>query len=160
MPLRQHHLHGDDDDDEPGDVTAGDEHDGGDDQDDDEDGSRGVFAATAAKHAETAGDNGKHAGNEQDGKAGEKHGKRRKPLLIDLEGIEGGPVRGVFIRAPWVEETGDGVEVLAEVNGHPVAVRHDNVTAISFHPELTGDDREIAKDFLKMLAKRNAAKKD
>jgi len=50
-------------------------------------------------------------------------------------------VRGVFIRAPWVEETGDGVEVLAEVNGHPVAVRHDNVTAISFHPELTGDDR-------------------
>lgn len=60
---------------------------------------------------------------------------------IDLEGIEGGPVRGVFIRAPWVEETGEGVEVLAEVNGHPVAVRQDNVTAISFHPELTGDDR-------------------
>ena len=60
---------------------------------------------------------------------------------IHLEGIEGGPVRGVFIRAPWVEETGEGIEVLAEVNGHPVAVRQDNVTAISFHPELTGDDR-------------------
>ena len=60
---------------------------------------------------------------------------------IHLEGIEGGPVRGIFIRAPWVEETGEGVEVLAEVNGHPVAVRQDNVTAISFHPELTGDDR-------------------
>ena len=38
-------------------------------------------------------------------------------------------------------ETGEGIEVLAEVNGHPVAVRQDNVTAISFHPELTGDDR-------------------
>ena len=60
---------------------------------------------------------------------------------IHLEGIEGGPVRGIFIRAPWVEETGEGIEVLAEVNGHPVAVRQDNVTAISFHPELTGDDR-------------------
>ena len=60
---------------------------------------------------------------------------------IHLEGIEGGPLRGIFIRAPWVEETGEGVEVLAEVNGHPVAVRQDNVTAISFHPELTGDDR-------------------
>ena len=60
---------------------------------------------------------------------------------IHLEGIEGGPVRGIFIRAPWVEETGEGIEVLAEVNGHPVAVRQDNVTAISFPPELTGDDR-------------------
>ena len=60
---------------------------------------------------------------------------------IDLEGIEGGPVRGVFIRAPWVEETGDGVEVLAEVNGQPVAVRREHVTAISFHSELPGDDR-------------------
>ena len=60
---------------------------------------------------------------------------------IHLEGIEGGPVRGIFIRAPWVEETGEGIEVLAEVNGHTVAVRQDNVTAISFHPELTGDDR-------------------
>ena len=60
---------------------------------------------------------------------------------IHLEGIEGDPVRGIFIRAPWVEETGEGIEVLAEVNGHPVAVRQDNVTAISFHPELTGDDR-------------------
>ena len=60
---------------------------------------------------------------------------------IHLEGIAGGPVRGIFIRAPWVEETGEGIEVLAEVNGHPVAVRQDNVAAISFHPERTGDDR-------------------
>lgn len=49
--------------------------------------------------------------------------------------------RAVFIRAPWVEAVGDGVEVLAELRGHPVAVRQENVTAISFHPELTPDNR-------------------
>ena len=55
--------------------------------------------------------------------------------------IEGEPVRAVFIRAPWVEEVGEDVEVLAEVDGHPVAVRQGNVLAVAFHPELTGDDR-------------------
>ncbi|MDQ2701153.1 MAG: pyridoxal 5'-phosphate synthase glutaminase subunit PdxT [Actinomycetota bacterium] len=60
---------------------------------------------------------------------------------IEFGQVEGGPVRGVFIRAPWVEEVGDGVEVLAEVRDHPVAVRQGTVTAISFHPELTSDDR-------------------
>jgi 5'-phosphate synthase pdxT subunit len=50
-------------------------------------------------------------------------------------------LRAVFIRAPWVEEHGEGVEVLAEVDGHPVAVRQDNVLAIAFHPELTGERR-------------------
>jgi len=60
---------------------------------------------------------------------------------IEIQGIEGGPVRAVFIRAPWVESSGDGVEVLAEVRGHPVAVRQGTVTAVSFHPELTGDNR-------------------
>lgn len=58
-----------------------------------------------------------------------------------LEGVEGGPFRGVFIRAPWVEEVGADVEVLAEVDGHPVAVRQGNVVAVAFHPELTGDAR-------------------
>jgi 5'-phosphate synthase pdxT subunit len=42
---------------------------------------------------------------------------------VDVRGLDGGPVRAVFIRAPWVEEHGDEVEVLAEVDGHPVAVR-------------------------------------
>jgi len=55
--------------------------------------------------------------------------------------IEGEPVRAVFIRAPWIEEVGEDVEVLAEVDGHPVAVRQGNVLAVAFHPELTGDDR-------------------
>ena len=51
------------------------------------------------------------------------------------------PLRAVFIRAPWVEEHGDGVEVLAEVDGHPVAVRQGNILAVAFHPELTDERR-------------------
>ena len=53
--------------------------------------------------------------------------------------FEGEPLHAVFIRAPWVEDFGDGVEVLAEVDGHPVAVRQGNVLAVAFHPELSGD---------------------
>jgi len=60
---------------------------------------------------------------------------------LELDGFEGGPLRAVFIRAPWVEEHGVDVEVLAEVDGHPVAVRQGEVTAVAFHPELTGDAR-------------------
>ena len=60
---------------------------------------------------------------------------------LDLEGMGGAPIRAVFIRAPWVEQHGDGVEVLAEVDGRPVAVRQGNVVAVAFHPELSGDDR-------------------
>jgi pyridoxal 5'-phosphate synthase pdxT subunit len=59
---------------------------------------------------------------------------------LEMEGFEDA-VRAVFIRAPWVERAGEGVQVLAEVDGHPVAVRHGHVTAVAFHPELTGDDR-------------------
>ncbi|MFW5474030.1 pyridoxal 5'-phosphate synthase glutaminase subunit PdxT [Knoellia sp. CPCC 206450] len=55
------------------------------------------------------------------------------------------PVRAVFIRAPWVEEVGEGVQVLASVHvggaDHPVAVRQENLVATSFHPEVTGDHR-------------------
>ena len=51
------------------------------------------------------------------------------------------PLRAVFIRAPWVHDHGDEVEVLAEVEGHPVAVRQGNMLAVAFHPELTGDRR-------------------
>jgi 5'-phosphate synthase pdxT subunit len=60
---------------------------------------------------------------------------------LSLAGMNGSPLRAVFIRAPWVEEHGDAVEVLAEVDGHPVAVRQDNVLAVAFHPELAGDRR-------------------
>jgi pyridoxal 5'-phosphate synthase pdxT subunit len=55
--------------------------------------------------------------------------------------FEGAPLSAVFIRAPWVEEHGDAVEVLAEVDGHPVAVRQGNILAVAFHPELTDERR-------------------
>lgn len=60
---------------------------------------------------------------------------------LELRGVDGGPVRAVFIRAPWVEGHGDEVEVLAEIDGHPVAVRERNVVAVAFHPELSGETR-------------------
>ena len=58
--------------------------------------------------------------------------------------VDGDPLHAVFIRAPWVEDVGDGVEVLAEVDGHPVAVRQGNILAVAFHPELT-DERSVAR---------------
>ncbi len=60
---------------------------------------------------------------------------------LDFGGLFDTPVHAVFIRAPWVAEYGPAVEVLASVDGHPVAVRQGNVLAVSFHPELTGETR-------------------
>ncbi|MFJ8001592.1 pyridoxal 5'-phosphate synthase glutaminase subunit PdxT [Streptomyces sp. NPDC096310] len=60
---------------------------------------------------------------------------------VEVAGVEGGPVEGVFIRAPWVESVGAEVQVLAEYGGHVVAVRQGGALATSFHPELTGDHR-------------------
>jgi 5'-phosphate synthase pdxT subunit len=71
---------------------------------------------------------------------------------IEFVGLDGGPVRAVFIRAPWVEEAGDGVDVLARAAGKIVAVRQGALLATSFHPEVTGDTRvhelfvEMCKD--------------
>jgi len=59
---------------------------------------------------------------------------------VEVAGL-GAPVHGVFIRAPWVEQVGPGVEVLAEAHGHPVAVRQGPLLATSFHPEVGSDDR-------------------
>jgi pyridoxal 5'-phosphate synthase pdxT subunit len=59
---------------------------------------------------------------------------------IAFEGLDD-PVRAVFIRAPWVERVGDGVQVLARAAGHVVAVRQGPVLATAFHPEMTGDRR-------------------
>ena len=59
---------------------------------------------------------------------------------LDVAGIDG-PVRAVFIRAPWIEEVGPGVEVLAEVEGRPVLAREGRFLVASFHPELTDDTR-------------------
>jgi pyridoxal 5'-phosphate synthase pdxT subunit len=60
---------------------------------------------------------------------------------VEVEGIGVEPLRAVFIRAPWVERYGDGVEVLATYDGHPVAVREAHLLACAFHPELTEDSR-------------------
>lgn len=65
---------------------------------------------------------------------------------LRVTGVDGDPVRAVFIRAPWVEQVGPEVEVLARVESGPaegriVAVRQGNLLATSFHPEITGDDR-------------------
>ena len=59
---------------------------------------------------------------------------------IDLDGL-GERFRAVFIRAPWVADHGAGVRVLAEVEGHPVAVQQGNILAVAFHPEIEGDTR-------------------
>jgi len=70
-------------------------------------------------------------------------GRQIRSFEADLRipGVAGPPVRAVFIRAPWAEVCGEDVEVLAAVDGHPVAVRQGNVLAISFHPELAGETR-------------------
>jgi 5'-phosphate synthase pdxT subunit len=70
---------------------------------------------------------------------------------LDFAGLDDGPLRAVFIRAPWVEEAGDGVEVLARAAGRIVAVRQGPLLATSFHPEVTGDARvhELFVDIIK-----------
>jgi 5'-phosphate synthase pdxT subunit len=60
---------------------------------------------------------------------------------LEVEGIGDEPLRAVFIRAPWIERRGPGVEVLASHAGHPVAIRDGHVLACAFHPELTDDSR-------------------
>jgi 5'-phosphate synthase pdxT subunit len=69
---------------------------------------------------------------------------------IDVDGVAGGPVHAVFIRAPIVERAGENVQVLAEVAGRSVAVRDSRRLATAFHPELSGDARMHAM-FVKMV---------
>jgi pyridoxal 5'-phosphate synthase pdxT subunit len=81
---------------------------------------------------------------------------------LDVADVDGGPVHAVFIRAPWVEKVGDGVQVLARVvggqaDGRVVAVRggaQGQLLATSFHPELTGDPR-VHELFLRMVKERS-----
>jgi 5'-phosphate synthase pdxT subunit len=79
-------------------------------------------------------------------------GRQLHSFEADLEfpGLDGGPVRAVFIRAPWIRDLGPDVEVLAEVDGHPVAARQGSLLAISFHPEL-GDDHRLHAAFLEQV---------
>ena len=85
-------------------------------------------------------------------------GRQIRSFEADLRipGIPGPPVRAVFIRAPWVEVCGDDVEVLAAVEGHPVAVRQGNLLVISFHPEIAGETR-LHELFLAQVGSRPRA---
>ncbi|MDQ5807513.1 MAG: pyridoxal 5'-phosphate synthase glutaminase subunit PdxT [Actinomycetota bacterium] len=76
-------------------------------------------------------------------------GRQIRSFEADLE-LFGAPLHAVFIRAPWVTEAGEDVEVLASVDGHPVAVRQGRVLAVAFHPELTGETA-VHERFLALL---------
>ncbi|HET8664643.1 MAG TPA: pyridoxal 5'-phosphate synthase glutaminase subunit PdxT [Nocardioides sp.] len=80
---------------------------------------------------------------------------------LDFAGVDS-PVHAVFIRAPWVEDVGAGVDVLARVGGGPaagriVAVRQGSLMATSFHPEVDGDDR-VHRLFLDLIDSRIGAR--
>jgi 5'-phosphate synthase pdxT subunit len=60
---------------------------------------------------------------------------------IELDGLSDGPLRAIFIRAPWITEHGPDVEILASIDGHGVAARQGRMLAVAFHSELTDDDR-------------------
>jgi 5'-phosphate synthase pdxT subunit len=77
---------------------------------------------------------------------------------LRVDGLGDEPLRAVFIRAPWVEEQGSDVEVLAEIDGHPVAVRDGNVMAVAFHAELTEDSRLHAAFMAMCTAARSAVR--
>ncbi len=68
---------------------------------------------------------------------------------LEIEGIGDEPLRAVFIRAPWIERHGTGVEVLASYGGHPVVARDGSVLVCAFHPEL-GEDSRLHAFFMAM----------
>jgi pyridoxal 5'-phosphate synthase pdxT subunit len=74
-------------------------------------------------------------------------------------GLTGGPVHAVFIRAPWVEEVGDGVEVLASVEDRPVVVSSGPLLATAFHPEVAGETRIHAAFLARVRDARGAARR-
>jgi 5'-phosphate synthase pdxT subunit len=84
-------------------------------------------------------------------------GRQPRSFEADLamRGLDGGALRGVFIRAPRIVEHGSGVEILAEIDGHAVAARQGRVLAVAFHTEL-GDDSRVHRLFLADVA-RSAA---
>ena len=77
-------------------------------------------------------------------------GRQVHSFESDIELPEVGTFHAVFIRAPWIAEHGPAVEILAEVDGHPVAARQGPMLVVSFHPELTGDSR-LHEAFLKQV---------
>jgi 5'-phosphate synthase pdxT subunit len=84
-------------------------------------------------------------------------GRQNDSAEVDLSipALGSPPFPAIFIRAPWIERAGAGVEVLAERDGHGVMVRQGNVLGTSFHPELTADPRVHAY-FLRMVRETQA----
>ena len=78
---------------------------------------------------------------------------------LEVEGLGPDPVRAVFIRAPWIEEAGPDVDVLARYDGHPVVVRQETLLACAFHPELTDDSRLHALFMAMATAARERAER-
>jgi pyridoxal 5'-phosphate synthase pdxT subunit len=76
---------------------------------------------------------------------------------VRLRGIDGPAIRGIFIRAPWIAEYGPDVEILGEVEDHPVAARHGGALAVSFHAELGADDR-LHRLFLESVREKRPAR--
>lgn len=70
---------------------------------------------------------------------------------VQLLGIHGPPLRGIFIRAPWIAEHGPEVEILGAVDGHPIAARQGPLLAVAFHAEL-GEDPRLHQLFLHIVA--------
>jgi 5'-phosphate synthase pdxT subunit len=69
-------------------------------------------------------------------------GRQVRSFETELDLAEVGErMPATFIRAPWVSERGEGVKVLAELDGHPIAVREGDVLAVAFHPEIDGETR-------------------
>jgi pyridoxal 5'-phosphate synthase pdxT subunit len=85
-------------------------------------------------------------------------GRQIKSFEADVVvlGVAGPPIKGIFIRAPWIAEYGLDVEILAELEGHPVAARQHEILAVSFHAELGTDDR-LHRLFLERVAARAPA---
>jgi 5'-phosphate synthase pdxT subunit len=77
---------------------------------------------------------------------------------VEMPGVDGdgGPLRAVFIRAPWIAEHGDGVEILAAVDGQPIAARQGELLVVAFHPELAGETR-LHRWLLSRVAARREA---
>jgi 5'-phosphate synthase pdxT subunit len=73
---------------------------------------------------------------------------------LEIEELGPAPLRAVFIRAPWIAAHGDGVQILASLEGHPVAARQDNLLAVAFHPEL-GHDTRLHEQFVAACARRS-----
>jgi 5'-phosphate synthase pdxT subunit len=78
---------------------------------------------------------------------------------VEVRGVDGAPIHGIFIRAPWIAEHGAGVEILGSVDGHAVAARQGRMLAVSFHAELGADDR-LHRLFLESVGEWRATDAD